>query len=469
MSIFTRLKPIDSVHDNPGGERLKPTLSWPHLVALGVGGIVGTGIYTLIGQAAGLAGPGMVISFLIAGVVSACAALAYAEMATMMPAAGSAYTYSYVVMGEPVAWFVGWSLILEYTVVCAAVAVGWSAYAGGFMAWLDLPIVPALLAGPEAGGIINLPAVAISLAVAGLLAAGTRESATVNFVLVILKLAALAAFIALALPAFDSKHFTPFLPYGISSLGENGMKLGVLPAASLIFFAFYGFDTISTAAEETKRPGRDLSIGIVGSMLLCTAIYIVVAIAAIGAVPAASFASSAEPLALILRNLGRARWSALIGGAAVLAFPTVIMVFMYGQSRIFFVMARDRLLPGALAKVNAKTGTPIAVTLFTGAMSAVIAGVAPLKLIAELANSGTLCAFVAVSLAMLIYRRRDPARPRVFRTPLAWLVGPLAILGCAYLFWNLPSLTQHLFLIWNAIGIAVYAVYGVKKSRLAQG
>jgi APA family basic amino acid/polyamine antiporter len=469
MSIFTRLKPIDSVHDNPGGERLTPTLSWPHLVALGVGGIVGTGIYTLIGQAAGLAGPGMVISFLIAGVVSACAALAYAEMATMMPAAGSAYTYSYVVMGEPVAWFVGWSLILEYTVVCAAVAVGWSAYAGGFMAWLDMPIVPALLAGPEAGGIINLPAVAISLAVAGLLAAGTRESATVNFVLVILKLAALAAFIALALPAFDAKHFTPFLPYGISSLGENGMKLGVLPAASLIFFAFYGFDTISTAAEETKRPGRDLSIGIVGSMLLCTAIYIVVAIAAIGAVPAASFAASAEPLALILRNLGRASWSALIGGAAVLAFPTVIMVFMYGQSRIFFVMARDRLLPGALAKVNAKTGTPIAVTLFTGAVSAVIAGVAPLKLIAELANSGTLCAFVAVSLAMLIYRRRDPARPRVFRTPLAWLVGPLAILGCAYLFWNLPSLTQHLFLIWNAIGIAVYAVYGVKKSRLAQG
>jgi APA family basic amino acid/polyamine antiporter len=469
MSIFTRLKPIDSVHDNPGGERLKPTLSWPHLVALGVGGIVGTGIYTLIGQAAGLAGPGMVISFLIAGVVSACAALAYAEMATMMPAAGSAYTYSYVVMGEPVAWFVGWSLILEYTVVCAAVAVGWSAYAGGFMAWLDMPIVPALLAGPEAGGIINLPAVAISLAVAGLLAAGTRESATVNFVLVILKLAALAAFIALALPAFDAKHFTPFLPYGIASHAADGMKLGVLPAASLIFFAFYGFDTISTAAEETKRPGRDLSIGIVGSMLLCTAIYIVVAIAAIGAVPAASFAASAEPLALILRNLGRASWSALIGGAAVLAFPTVIMVFMYGQSRIFFVMARDRLLPGALAKVNAKTGTPIAVTLFTGVVSAVIAGLAPLKLIAELANSGTLCAFVAVSLAMLIYRRRDPARPRVFRTPLAWLVGPLAILGCGYLFWNLPSLTQHLFLIWNAIGIGVYAVYGVKKSRLAQG
>lgn len=468
MSIFGRRKPIDSVHDNPGSERLVPTLSWPHLVALGVGGIVGTGIYTLIGQAAGLAGPGMIISFTIAGLVSACAALAYAEMATMMPAAGSAYTYSYVAMGEPIAWFVGWSLILEYTVVCAAVAVGWSAYAAGFMAWLHLPIVADLLAGPSAGGIINVPAVGISISVAALLAAGTRESATVNFVLVIIKLAALAAFIALALPAFSSAHFRPFLPYGWASLSSDGMKLGVLPAASLIFFAFYGFDTISTAAEEAKRPGRDLSIGIVGSMLLCTVIYIVVAITAIGAVPTSSFAASSEPLALILRTLHQDNWSAVIGGAAVLAFPTVIMVFMYGQSRIFFVMARDRLLPGALAKVSSKTGTPIPVTIFTGVVAAVIAGLAPLKLIAELANSGTLCAFVAVALSMMLLRMRDPGRKRVFRTPLWWLVGPAAIAGCAYLFWNLPGLTQHLFLIWNTIGIVVYALYGVRKSRLAK-
>ncbi len=358
-------------------------------------------------------------------------------------------------------------MILEYTVVCAAVAVGWSAYAAGFLAWLHLPIAPTLLAGPVAGGLINLPAVGISLCVAALLAAGTRESATVNFVLVLVKLAALAAFIALALPAFDSQHFKPFLPYGIATLGPDGAKLGVLPAASLIFFAFYGFDTISTAAEEAKRPARDLSIGIVGSMLLCTAIYIVVAITAIGAVPAKTFAPSAEPLALILRTLGQSNWSAVIGGAAVLAFPTVIMVFMYGQSRIFFVMARDRLLPGGLAKVNAKTGTPIAVTIFTGVVAAVIAGLAPLKLIAELANSGTLCAFVAVSLSMLLLRRQDPKRPRIFRTPLAWLVGPAAILGCAYLFYNLPGLTQRLFVIWNAVGIAVYALYGVRKSRLA--
>ena len=468
MSIFGRLKPIDSVHDNPGGERLKPTLSWPHLMGLGVGGIVGTGIYTLIGVAAGLAGPGMIVSFVIAGLVSACAALAYAEMATMMPAAGSAYTYSYVVMGEPIAWFVGWSLILEYTVVCAAVAVGWSAHAAGLIQWLHLPVPAAILAGPQAGGMINLPAIIVSLAVAALLAAGTRESATVNFVLVVIKLAALAAFVAIALPTFDPGHFAPFLPYGWNSVALDGMKLGVLPAASLIFFAFYGFDTISTAAEEAKRPGRDLSIGIVGSMLLCTFIYMAVAAAAVGAVPTGEFAKSAEPLALILRELNQPGWSAVIGGAAILAFPTVIMVFMYGQSRIFFVMARDRLLPGRLARVNARTGTPVAVTVFTGIVAGVIAGLAPLKLIAELANAGTLCAFIAVAVSMIILRLRDPKRPRVFRTPLPWLVGPAAILGCLYLFWNLPGLTQHLFFIWNGVGIIVYALYGVRNSRLAR-
>ena len=467
MSIFDRRKSIDGIADHHGGERLKPTLSWPHLVALGVGAIVGTGIYTLTGIGAGLAGPSMILSFTIAGLVSACAALAYAEMATMMPAAGSAYTYSYVVMGEPVAWFVGWSLILEYTVVCAAVAVGWSAYAGGFMASLHLPLPAMLLAGPQAGGMLNLPAVLISFAVAALLALGTRESATVNFILVTIKLAALAAFVALTLPAFDPAHFHPFMPYGWSSLSPDGMKLGVLPAASLIFFAFYGFDTISTAAEEAKNPGRDLSIGIVGSMVLCTLIYMAVAAAAIGALPTGDFARSAEPLALILRTLHHPAWATLVAGAAVVAFPTVIMVFMYGQSRIFFAMARDRLLPGKLAKVNARTGTPVTVTIFTGLVAAIIAGLAPLKLIAELANAGTLCAFVAVALSMMLLRVSDPKRLRVFSVPLWWLVGPAAIAGCLYLFWNLPVLTQTLFFCWNAFGILVYLLYGVRKSRFA--
>ncbi|MBU6298071.1 MAG: amino acid permease [Alphaproteobacteria bacterium] len=468
MSIFSRRKSIDSITNNRTDEQLKPSLHWPHLVALGVGAIVGTGIYTLTGIGAGLAGPAVIISFAIAGLVSACAALAYAEMATMMPAAGSAYTYSYVAMGEPIAWFVGWSLILEYTVVCAAVSVGWSAYAAGVITYWHIPLPAMLLAGPSAGGLINVPAIVISLAVAALLAAGTRESATVNFFLVLVKLSALAVFIALTLPAFDAAHFHPFMPYGWSTLTADGSKLGVLPAASLIFFAFYGFDTISTAAEEAHNPGRDLSIGIVGSMVLCTLIYMAVAAAAIGALPAHEISKSAEPLALILRTLHHPFWATVVAGAAIVALPTVVMVFMYGQSRIFFVMARDRLLPAGLAKVSARTGTPVAVTIFTGVVAAVIAGWAPLKLIAELANAGTLCAFVAVALSMILLRLRDPKRQRVFSVPLWWLVGPAAIAGCLYLFWSLPGLTQHLFFIWNGVGILVYLGYGMRKSLLAR-
>jgi APA family basic amino acid/polyamine antiporter len=468
MSFWNRRKSLDAAAHLAAGQRLKPTLGWPHLVALGVGAIVGTGIYTLTGIGAGLAGPAVILSFALAGVVCACAALAYAEMATMMPVAGSAYTYSYAVIGELIAWIVGWSLILEYTVVCAAVAVGWSAYAAGVIHSLHLGIPDALLAGPQAGGVLNLPAVLISLLVAGLLALGTRESATVNFLLVVIKLVALGAFVLLALPAFDNAHFSPFAPNGIYRLTPDGVKLGIVPAASLIFFAFYGFDTISTAAEETKNPGRDLSIGIVGSMVLCTLIYMIVAAAAIGAAPVASLAKSAEPLALILRELQHPVAANLIGVAAIVALPSVIMAFLYGQSRIFFVMARDGLLPQRLARVSARTGTPILMTVLTGIWAAIISGVAPLKAIAELANAGTLCAFVAVAVCMMLLRMREPERPRVFRTPLWWLVGSLAVAGCLYLFANLPLKTQLFFLAWNGVGLIVYFAYSMRASRLAR-
>ncbi|MEI9965736.1 MAG: amino acid permease [Caulobacteraceae bacterium] len=467
MSFITRRKPIDQVTVHDAAHRLRATLSWPHLMALGVGGIVGTGIYTLVGVGAGLAGPGVIVSFAIAGLVCACAALAYAEMATMMPAAGSAYTYSYVVLGELLAWIVGWSLILEYTVVCGAVSVGWSAHAAEFIQASGLPMPHALLAGPEAGGLINLPAVLISLAVTALLVVGTRESATVNIILVVIKVAALGVFVAIAAPAFEAAHFHPFAPNGWSRETAEGMKLGIVPAASLIFFAFYGFDTISTAAEETRRPGRDLTIGIVGSMLLCTVIYMAVAAAAIGAAPVDAFARSAAPLVYVLDALHRPFTAKIVAGAAVLALPTVIMVFMYGQSRIFFVMARDGLLPLRLATVNARTGTPIVMTVVTGVVAAAIAGFLPLSQIAELANAGTLAAFIAVATCMMILRVRDPARPRPFRTPLPWLVGPLAVAGCLYLFANLPHLTQGWFTLWNLVGLAVYLLYGRRTSRLA--
>ena len=467
MSFLTRRTAIDGDIGHTAGSGLKATLGWPHLVALGVGAIVGTGIYTLTGEAAGLAGPGAMLSFLIAGAVCAAAALCYAEMATLMPRAGSAYTYSYAVMGETIAWIVGWSLILEYTVVCAAVAVGWAGYASGLLLQYFPDFPQALLNGPHAGGIVNLPAVVIALAVAALLAAGTHESARVNFVLVIVKLVALAGFIALALPAFDGGNFTPFMPHGFWAHEVDGVKMGVMGAAAIIFFAFYGFDAISTASEETKNPARDLTIGIVGSMLLCTLIYMGVAAAAIGAMPPAEFAKSKEPLAFIIRELGHDRAADLIGLAAIIAMPTVIMVFMYGQTRVFFAMARDGLLPKFMSRVNSRTGTPILVTLFTGVIAAILGGALPLGEIVSLANAGTLAAFIATAIAMMILRVQQPARPRRFKTPLWWLVGPFAVLGCAYLFAGLPTKTMVFFVIWNVIGLGVYLVYGRTRSKLA--
>ncbi|MFA7261893.1 MAG: amino acid permease [Caulobacter sp.] len=468
MSFLTRRIAIDREVGHVEGHGLKPTLGWPHLVALGVGAIVGTGIYTLTGEAAGLAGPGAMLSFLIAGAVCAAAALCYAEMATLMPRAGSAYTYSYAVMGETVAWIVGWSLILEYTVVCAAVSVGWAGYAGALILgwWPDAPQV--LLKGPEAGGIVNLPAVVIALLVAGLLALGTRESARVNFVLVIVKLVALAGFIVLALPAFNAAHFTPFMPQGFWAHEVDGVKFGVMGAASIIFFAFYGFDAISTASEETKNPARDLTIGIVGSMLLCTLIYMAVAAAAIGAMAPAEFAKSPEPLSFIIRSLGHPQAAGLIALAAVIAMPTVIMVFMYGQTRVFFAMARDGLLPNGLARVHSRLGTPVAVTLFTGLIAAVLGGALPLSRIVSVANAGTLAAFIATALAMMILRMQQPARPRRFKTPLWWIVGPFAVLGCAYLFAGLSTFTMQVFVVWNLIGLGAYLVWFRTRSNLAK-
>ncbi|WP_324749255.1 amino acid permease [Sphingomonas sp. LY54] len=468
MSFLTRRKTFDQTMEHHGEQQLRRTLGWPHLVMLGVGAIIGTGIYTLIGIGADRAGPAVILAFVIAGLVCACAALAYAELATMMPAAGSAYTYSYVTLGEGLAWIVGWSLILEYSVVCAAVAVGWSGYLSGFLAAAGFGLPPELLAGPGGGGIINLPAILILWAVAGLLMLGTRESATVNGILVAVKITALIAFIALALPAFDADNFTPFMPYGFAAHESGGATRGVMAAAAIIFFAFYGFDAVSTAAEETKNPDRDLKIGILGSMGLCTIAYMLVGAAAVGALPFAEIAASDEPLAHVLRMLGHPLAATLIALAAIVALPTVILAFLYGQSRIFFVMARDGLLPARLGAVSRRTGTPIAVTIFTAGAVSVIAGLLPLGEIAELANAGTLLAFVAIGACLLLLRLRDPLRPRPFRAPLAWLVGSVAIVGCVYLFVSLPTVTQERFLWWNALGVVVYLFYGARASRLAR-
>jgi APA family basic amino acid/polyamine antiporter len=459
-------KTVVAHEDMPAEHRLRKSLSWPHLIALGVGAIVGTGILTLIGVGAAKAGPSVILSFAIAGLICAAAALAYAEMATMIPASGSAYTYTYVVIGELLAWIVGWSLILEYSLVVSAVAVGWSGYAAPLLqASLGVPMD--LMQGPALGGIVNLPAIFIIAIVAALLIFGTKESATLNAVLVLVKIVALIVFVAVTLPYFNGGNFEPFMPFGFPASGAPGAEVGVMAAAAIIFFAFYGFDAIATAAEEAKNPARDLSIGIVGSMLACVFIYMAVAAAAVGALPYTRFANSPEPLALILRELGQGGAATYLAASAVIALPTVILAFFYGQSRIFFVMARDGLLPRSLARVSER-GSPVRITLFTAAIVAILAGFIPLDELAALANAGTLTAFIAVAACMLIMRRRAPDAPRTFRTPLAPLVGWGAILGCAYLFYSLPQTTQIYFFLAQLVGLAIYVLYGSRRSVAGQ-
>ena len=490
MKNWKYRKAVVAREDMPEEHRLRCSLSWPHLVALGVGAIVGTGILVLIGTAAGRAGPAMMLSFAIAGVICACAALAYAEVATMIPASGSAYTYSYVVFGELIAWMIGVALILEYTLVISTVAVGWSGYAAGFLNSVHLGLPDALTHGPQLAGItcdgkvqaaafgINVPAIFIIGIVASLLVLGTRESARVNAILVVVKVSALALFVVVVLPHFHFANLHPFAPFGYGSgdlhcdkaSGEM-VKSGVMAAAAIIFFAFYGFDAIATAAEEAKNPSRDLAIGIIGSMLVCVVIYMAVAAAAIGAVAYTGFANSAEPLALILREIGKPWAARVLGASAVIALPTVILAFFYGQSRIFFTVARDGLLPPSLARVS-RRGTPVRITVFTAIVTSVFAGLIPLTSIAALANAGTLAAFIAVCAAMLVLRRREPDRERKFRAPAAPVVAAVGILGCLYLFISLPNRTQIFFLSAQVIGLVLYAIYGssaADRARTARG
>ncbi len=467
-------KTVVSTEDMAPEHRLTRSLGWPHLIALGVGAIVGTGILTLTGVGAAKAGPAVILSFAIAGIICAAAALAYAEMATMIPASGSAYTYTYVVIGELLAWIVGWSLILEYSLVVSAVAVGWSGYASPLLIQATgfpeaLTHAPVFAGSIRDGTIhivqagVNLPAIFIIGVIAALLIAGTRESATLNAFLVVVKVVALIVFVAVTLPYFDAANFDPFMPYGFPKSGPPGAEVGVMAAAAIIFFAFYGFDAIATAAEETKNPARDLSIGIVGSMLACVIIYMAVAGAAIGALSYTRFANSPEPLALILRELGQPYAAQYLAISAVVALPTVILAFFYGQSRIFFVMARDGLLPQNLARVS-KRGSPVRITLFTALVVAVLAGLVSLADLAALANAGTLTAFIAVAVCMLVMRRRAPDIERKFRTPFAWPVGLVAILGCLYLLYSLPQRTQIWFMLAHVVGLAIYFLYSARRS-----
>jgi APA family basic amino acid/polyamine antiporter len=384
----------------------------------------------------------------------------------MIPASGSAYTYSYVVFGELIAWFVGWSLILEYSLVVSAVSVGWSGY---FSPLVGIP--EHLATAPLLGGVFNFPAVFIIAVIAGALIYGLRESANVNSAMVAIKMLALAMFVVVALTVFNPDNFQPFMPYGFAKSGPSGQEVGVMAAAAIIFFAFYGFDAIATAAEEAKNPSRDLAIGIIGSMVLCVLIYMAVAAAAIGAEPYQRFASGADPLAQILRDIGQPVAGKILALSASIGLPTVILAFFYGQSRIFLAMSRDGLFPVGLARLSGRRN-PVRITLFTAVVVGILAGLVPLNDLVALANAGTLTAFIAVCAAMLAMRRRDPDAKRTFRTPLPWITGAIGILGCAYLFYSLPTYTQEWFLIWNGAGLVLYFLFAANnanRTRAAKG
>lgn len=492
-----RVKPLAEILATADRKSLHRSLGAFQLTMLGVGAVIGTGIFVLSAEAAQKAGPGMMMSFVIAGFVCAVTALCYAELASMVPVSGSAYTYSYAVLGELAAWIVGWALILEYAVAASAVSVGWSNYFVGLVErsfGVDIP--DALSRGVHVGGLINLPAAVIGILVTTLLVIGTKESAAVNAVLVSIKVAALTLFCALALPVVSAENFEPFSPNGFMGGAISGM--GIAGAAASIFFAYVGFDAVSTAAEETKNPQRNMPIGLIGSLLICTVFYLLVAAGAVGSIGAqplvdpstglafepgtAAMAAaceapqnatqlvcSGEPLAHVLDMIGWKKISQLIGLAAFLALPSVILMMLYGQTRVFFAMARDGLLPfhETLSKVHPKFNTPHVVTIITGAGVTVFAAFFPVGVLADISNSGTLFAFMAVALGVLILRSREPNHPRPFRTPAAWVVGPLALAGCAFLLFSLPMRTQVTFAVWTLIGLVVYGLYGYRKNPLA--
>ena len=490
--MFGRVKSLDAILATAEKKPLVRTLGAFQLTMLGIGAVIGTGIFVLTAEAAQKAGPGMMISFVIAALVCAAAGLCYAELSSMVPVAGSAYTYTYAVLGEVVAWMVGWALVLEYALGASAVAVGWSHHFVGLLhdfAHITVPV--AFANAPNDGGIINLPAVFITLLITWLLIIGTSESAKVNAVLVCVKLSALALFLVLALPVMHAEKFHPFMP--------TGMK-GVAGAAASIFFAYVGFDAVSTAAEETINPQRNVPIGLIGSLAICTIIYMLVAAGAIGAIGAQPVVSAAgalldpgtseltnrcaqivaggavqpmtcshESLVLVMKLLGHYQVGNLLALAATIALPSVVLMMMFGQTRVAFVMARDGLFPAAFAKIHPKYKTPYVITMFTGMFALVFAGFLPVGKLADLSNAGTLFAFSCVAIAVVVLRRTDPSRKRSFRTPAVLFTAGLAVLGSIYLYTSLPWFTIVWFPVWSIIGLAVYFFYSRSRSHVGLG
>jgi APA family basic amino acid/polyamine antiporter len=480
-SNLLKTKSIEAlIEDVEKGKHLKRTLTAFDLTLLGIGAIIGTGIFVLTGTAAAnQAGPAITLSYVLAGLACGFAALCYAEFAAMIPIAGSAYAYAYATLGEIIAWMIGWDLILEYAVASMTVSIGWSGYFQRILAGFGLSLPAWMCAAPRTmpGSVINLPASLIVLAITALLVIGIRESVRVNTVIVSIKLVAVLFFIVAGFRFVRPANWSPFAPYGWS---------GVMAAAAVVFFAYIGFDAVSTTAEETKNPKRDLPIGIIASLVICTVLYIVVAGILAGIMPVAQYRTSEAalpgvpivplaqstaflnaPVAYALHVIGL-DWSALlISVGAVAGITSVLLVMLMGQPRIFFSMSRDRLLPAAASKVHPRFGTPYVTTIITGVIVAFFAAIIPINIVGEMTSIGTLFAFVVVCSAVMTLRVKRPDAQRPFRVPFGFLFPTLGVVSCLYLMLSLSAATWVRFLVWLDLGMMIYWFYGRTHSPLA--
>jgi APA family basic amino acid/polyamine antiporter len=473
MSIFTK-KSVEALRADAAANPLRRALGPLNLTTLGIGSIIGTGIFVLTGTAASQnAGPALIISMLIAGVGCAFAGLCYAEFAAMIPVAGSAYTYAYATMGELLAWIIGWDLILEYALSTATVAVGWSGYFSSLIADVGLHVPAALSAAPgetvaiaggaSVSGMFNLPAAVIVLFVAALLMIGIRQSANTNTALVIIKAMVLVVFVVAGAAYVNRENLTPFIPSNTGSFGHFGWS-GVLRGAGVMFFAYVGFDAVSTAAQEAKNPQRDMPIGILASLAICTVLYIAVAIVLLGIVPYSKL-NVADPLAVGIDATGLTWFSPVLKVSALFGLFSTMLVTLLGQTRIFYSMSRDGLLPALFQKVHPTFRTPYVSTALTGGIVAIAAGLLPIGVLSVLVSMGTLLAFVIVCAGILVLRRTSPEIERPFRTPgLPW-VPILGALFCIAQMVALPPQTWERLIIWLVIGLLIYFAYGKRRAR----
>ncbi len=466
-----RTKPVEKTLSADTG--LRRDLNAFDLMMLGIGAIIGAGIFVLTGiSAATQAGPAVVLSFVVAGIACACAALSYAELAASVGGCGSAYGYGYAGLGEFAAWVIGWMLLAEYSIAVAAVAVGWSGYLSNALEALGVTVPAMLLHGPfeaESPGLINLPAAALLVLLGLLIASGAKLSARVNTVIVFVKIAAILLFIAVAAPHVDPANWTPFIP-DPEPTADGGSRFGVMgifSGAAIVFFAYIGFDAVSTSAEETHNPQRDLPIGIIGSLVVCTILYIVVSGLLTGIVNYREL-NVPSPVAHALLRIGETRAAGLISVGAIAGLTTVCLVMYFALTRLMFAICRDGLLPKSLATLNAQTGTPVRIVVLVGAVMVGMSGFVPLDNLARLVNISTLAAFVVVCAGVIALRRTRADLHRSFKVPLYPLVPLLGIAVCLWLMLNLPALTWVAFGLWMSLGLAIYFLYSYSHSELAQ-